>query len=56
MVLLALSSLARYEPDQWAAMVDVDEAASPAVAIENLLAASLDAIPQLLIDTMPDEP
>lgn len=56
MVLLALSSLARYEPDQWAGMVDVDRAASPAVPIEQLLAASLDAIPQVLIDAIADEP
>lgn len=51
-VTLALSSLARYEPEAWARMVDVDQPGSPAAAIEHLLDTALDAIPQMLVDTI----
>lgn len=46
-ILLALSSLARYEPETWAYMIDVDRPTSPAVAIEHLMEEALSAIPAL---------
>ncbi|GAA3902646.1 hypothetical protein GCM10023084_63900 [Streptomyces lacrimifluminis] len=46
--LLALSTFARYEPESWAAMIDVDNPGSPAVAIEHFLDTALDAIPELV--------
>ncbi|MFD9206803.1 YaaC family protein [Streptomyces sioyaensis] len=46
-ILLALSSLARYEPETWAHLIDVDRPASPAVAIEHLMEEALSAIPAL---------
>jgi hypothetical protein len=46
-ILLALSSLARYEPETWAHLIDVDRSASPAVAIEHLMEEALSAIPAL---------
>jgi hypothetical protein len=51
-VMLALSSLARYEPEAWARLVDVDQPDSPAVAIEYLLDTALDAVPQVLVDAI----
>jgi hypothetical protein len=47
-VLLALSSLARYEPEAWAGIIDVDGPGSPAVAVEHFLDAALDVIPELV--------
>ncbi|MEU0332541.1 hypothetical protein [Streptomyces sp. NPDC006193] len=46
-ILLALSSLARYEPETWANLIDVDQPAFPAVAIEHLMDEALSAIPAL---------
>jgi YaaC-like Protein len=43
-VLLALSSLARYEPAAWSKMVDIDRSAD-ANAIEHLLDAAIDSVP-----------
>lgn len=51
-VTLALSSLARYEPEAWARLVDVDWPGSSAVAIEHLLDTALDAVPQMLVDAI----
>jgi hypothetical protein len=51
-VTLALSSLARYEPEAWARLVDVDRPGSSAVAIEHLLETALDAVPQMLVDAI----
>lgn len=45
-ILLALSSLARYEPETWAHLIDVDQPASPAVAIEHLMD---EALPRFLL-------
>jgi hypothetical protein len=47
-VLLTLSTFARYEPEAWAAMINVDSPGSPAVAIEHLLDTALDAIPEMV--------
>lgn len=55
MILLALSSLARYEPESWARMIDVDVPESPAVAVEHLLDTALDVIPELIVEAMPKE-
>ncbi|MEU6540819.1 hypothetical protein [Streptomyces sp. NPDC047000] len=46
--LLALSTFARYEPEAWAAMINVDSPGSPAVAIEYFLDTALDAIPEMV--------
>ncbi|WRZ91985.1 hypothetical protein OHB54_24670 [Streptomyces sp. NBC_01007] len=46
--LLVLSTFARYEPEAWAAMINVDSPGSPAVAIEHFLDAALDAIPEMV--------
>jgi len=43
-VLLALSSLARYEPARWSKMIDIDRS-SEANAIEHLLEESTDSVP-----------
>jgi hypothetical protein len=51
-ILLALSSLARYEPETWADMVDVDRSGSPATAVEHLLDTALDAVPQMLVEAI----
>jgi hypothetical protein len=51
-VLHALSMLARYQPDQWARHIDVDEDDSRAVAIEQLLREALTAVPQLVAETI----
>ncbi|MGI5201651.1 YaaC family protein [Spirillospora sp. CA-108201] len=51
-VLHALSMLARYEPDQWARHIGVDEPGSRAVAIEHLLREALTAVPQLVAETI----
>jgi hypothetical protein len=44
-VLLALSSLARYEPAAWATMIDIDRSAE-ASAIEHLLEEALTSVPE----------
>jgi hypothetical protein len=50
-VLLALSSLARYEPANWAKMIDVNS--SPhATAVEHLLHSAVDQIPQILLSML----
>ena len=46
-VLLALSSLARYEPARWSKMIDVDSSFE-ANAIESLLDRAVDAVPALV--------
>lgn len=50
-VLFALSIQARYQPDRWAAAIDVDHS-KWAFPLENLLTAALDAIPELLHSTL----
>lgn len=47
-VLLALSSLARYEPANWAKMIDVNRS-SHATAVEHLLDDAIVRIPQMLL-------
>jgi len=50
-VLFALSMLARYQPAEWAAHVDVD--ASPhAVPVERLLARAIGIIPELVAEAI----
>jgi hypothetical protein len=50
-VLLALSSLARYEPANWANMIDVNS--SPyATAVEHLLDGAIVRIPQMLLSML----
>lgn len=52
-LLFALSMLARYEPAQWRAHIDVDS--SPhAVAIEELLSRALVVLPRLVYSTLCD--
>ncbi len=49
--LFTLSMLARYQPAEWAAHVDVD--ASPhAVPIERLLARAISVIPELVVEAI----
>ena len=50
-VLFGLSMLARYEPEQWARAIDVNES-SEAVPIEHLLQAGLDHLPELVHRTL----
>ncbi len=47
-VLLALSSLARYEPPTWSKMIDVDSSAE-ASAVEHLLDRAVDAVPEAVL-------
>ena len=50
-VLYTLSMLARYQPAEWAAHVDVD--ASPhAVPVERLLAQAIGIIPELMAEAI----
>ncbi|WP_433330038.1 YaaC family protein [Spirillospora sp. CA-294931] len=49
-VLHTLSMLARYQPAEWAAHIDVDR--SRAVAIEQLLRGALTSVPQLVAKTI----
>ena len=52
-VVYALSMLARYQPDRWAAAIDVDRSAF-AVAIEHLLDQALTVLPALLYTAIVD--
>ena len=52
-VLQALSMLARYQPAEWASHIAVDTSRH-AVAIEQLMAASLKAVPELIMATLRD--
>jgi YaaC-like Protein len=47
-VLLALSSLARYEPDSWSKMINIDRSPE-ASAIEHLLESSIDSVPAAVL-------
>lgn len=50
-ILFSLSNLARYQPVEWTALLDID--ASPvANAIEYLLDVALDSVPEILYDTL----
>ena len=49
--LWALSMLARYEPATWAGLLDVDSSRS-AVPLEALLDDALNAVPEVLLDTL----
>ncbi|WP_120674650.1 YaaC family protein [Streptomyces hoynatensis] len=49
--LYALSMLARYEPEKWAATVNVD-VSKEAIPIEQLLHEALEAVPALALETM----
>ncbi|WP_372511780.1 YaaC family protein [Carbonactinospora thermoautotrophica] len=50
-VLFGLSMLARYEPDSWAKMIDIDRSAS-ANAIEHLLDQALDVVPHIAYEAI----
>jgi hypothetical protein len=50
-LLFALSMLARYQPAQWRAHIDIDSSAY-AVAIESLLGRAVLAVPRLLYSTL----
>ncbi len=47
-VLFALSMLARYQPGQWTAQIDVNRS-KDAVAIEYLLDSALNVVPELIL-------
>ena len=50
-VLYVLSMLARYQPAEWAAHIDVDRSRH-AVMLESLLACSIDIVPSLIAETI----
>jgi hypothetical protein len=50
-VLYTLSMLARYQPAEWAAHIDID-ASCPAVAIESPLKGAMSVVPALIGDTI----
>lgn len=52
--LFGLSILARYEPDTWGRAIDVNTA-HEAVAIEHILNAALDSVPELLYRALTDD-
>ena len=52
--LFGLSILARYEPEAWSRAIDIN-ASAEAVAVEHLLDAALDTLPELLLRTLVDE-
>ncbi|MEU1704060.1 YaaC family protein [Streptomyces sp. NPDC005706] len=52
-VLFALSMLARYQPGQWTAQIDVNRS-KDAVAIEYLLDSALAAVPELILAAIED--
>ena len=54
-VLLALSSLARYEPGLWREALDVDGSAS-AVALQALLEEGQRRVPELLLEALTAAP
>ena len=52
-VLFALSMLARYEPDTWWTLIDVDHS-TEANAVEHLLDIALDIVPEIILDVLED--
>ncbi len=50
-LLYALSMIARYEPDAWVALLNVDES-SLAVPLEGLLEDALVTVPHLVLDAL----
>lgn len=52
--LFGLSILARYEPQAWGRAIDVNKS-SEAVAVEHILDAALDSLPELVLRTLLDE-
>ncbi|MEU8126636.1 hypothetical protein AB0B68_05430 [Micromonospora sp. NPDC049049] len=50
-VLFALSMMARYEPNNWARMIQIDSSVE-ASAIEHILDQALDVVPALLLDAI----
>lgn len=50
-VLFALSMMARYEPSNWAGMIDINSS-KDANAIEHLLDQALDAVPHLVLEAI----
>jgi hypothetical protein len=50
-VLLVLSSLARYHPDAWVKLLDIDRH-DEASAVEQLLAAAVVEVPKLALDVL----
>lgn len=53
--LLALSSLARYEPSHWRAAIDVD-ASWDGVALQEILDVALQRVPELLYEALVETP
>ena len=53
--LLALSSLARYEPSHWRAAIDVD-ASRDGVALQEILDVALQRVPELLYEALVEAP
>lgn len=49
--LFGLSMLARYQPDRWTNMINIDRSPS-AIAVEYLLQEALDAVPDLVDQTL----
>jgi hypothetical protein len=54
-VLLALSSLARYEPSRWQAALDVDSS-KVAVLLERVLEIAQERVPELLFEALAETP
>jgi len=54
-VLYALSMVARYEPDMWIGLLNVDES-HLAVPLEGLLEEALEAVPHLVLDALQGTP
>jgi hypothetical protein len=50
-VLYALSMVARYEPDSWVGLLDVDKSQF-AVPLEGLLEDALEVAPHLVLDAL----
>lgn len=54
-VLYALSMVARYEPDNWVGLLDVDKS-DLAVPLEDLLVDAMGALPHLVLDAITGDP
>lgn len=50
-LLYALSMVARYEPDVWVGLLDVDES-QLAVPLEGVLEDALEVVPHLVLDAL----
>ncbi len=54
-LLYALSMVARYEPDAWVDLLDVDES-ELAVPLQDLLEDALEVVPHLVLDALQTTP